>query len=85
MISSGFVFAGVSVILCAAFQAMGASMLSLAVSLSRQLVLILPAALLLGRFSTLYVAVLPIAELLCTCWRCFFLPQGLPREACAHA
>ena len=65
MISSGFVFAGVSVILCAAFQAMGASMLSLAVSLSRQLVLILPAALLLGRFSPRFMWLcFPIAELL---------------------
>lgn len=65
MISSGFVFAGVSVILCAAFQAMGASMLSLAVSLSRQLVLILPTALLLGRFSPRFMWLcFPIAELL---------------------
>ena len=65
MISSGFVFAGVSVILCAAFQAMGASMLSLAVSLSRQLVLILPAALLLGHFSPRFMWLcFPIAELL---------------------
>lgn len=85
MISSGFVFAGVSVILCAAFQAMGASMLSLAVSLSRQLVLILPGSATAGPFlTTLYVAVLPHCGASLVPAGAAFLPQGLPREACAH-
>lgn len=51
MISAGFLFAGVSVILCSAFQALGNPMLSLLVSLLRQLLVILPAAWLLGLWS----------------------------------
>ncbi len=48
IIASSFVFAGVSTVLCAVFQALGASLLSLAVSLLRQVVLMLPLALVLG-------------------------------------
>ena len=48
MISASFLFAGVSIILCAAFQALGSPMHSLIISLMRQVVFILPAALLLG-------------------------------------
>lgn len=48
MIAASFFFAGVSIILCAAFQALGSPIQSLVISLMRQVVLILPAALLLG-------------------------------------
>ena len=48
MISLSFVCAGVSVILCAALQALGGANASLAVSLLRQVVLLFPLALLLG-------------------------------------
>ena len=48
LIALSFVCAGVSVILCAALQALGAANSSLVVSLLRQLVLLFPLALLLG-------------------------------------
>ena len=48
MIALSFPFAGVSIVLCAVLQAVGASMRSLAVSLARQILLVLPAALALG-------------------------------------
>ena len=48
IISLSFLFAGVSVIFSSAFQALGSPVHSLVISLLRQLVLILPAALLLS-------------------------------------
>ena len=48
MVSLSFVFAGVSVILCAALQALGAANASLLISLLRQTALLFPAALILG-------------------------------------
>lgn len=51
MISLSFLFAGISIILCATFQALGSPMMSLLVSLMRQVILILPAALILGWLS----------------------------------
>ena len=51
MIALSFVCAGVSVILCAALQALGAANASLVVSLLRQLVLLFPAALAFGCLS----------------------------------
>lgn len=47
MVAPSFLMAGISVILSAAFQALGANRYSLMVSLLRQLILILPAAWLL--------------------------------------
>ena len=48
MIALSFPFAGVSIVLCAVLQAVGESMRSLMVSLTRQILLVLPAALALG-------------------------------------
>ena len=48
MLSPVFLFASVSVILCAAFQAVGAPRSSLLVSVLRQLGFLLPLAILLG-------------------------------------
>ena len=48
MIALSFPFAGVSIVLCAVLQAVGESLRSLAVSLARQILLVLPAALALG-------------------------------------
>lgn len=47
-VSLSFVFAGVSIILCSAFQALGCPMQSLVISLLRQAAILLPAALILG-------------------------------------
>ena len=60
LIALSFVCAGVSVILCAALQALGAANSSLVVSLLRQLVLLFPLALLLGalRLSLVWLAFL---------------------------
>ena len=67
IIASSFVFAGISTVLCAVFQALGASLLSLGVSLLRQVVLMLPLALVLGLLRpALMWACFPVAELL-TC------------------
>lgn len=48
MIALSFLCAGVSIVLCSSLQALGAANASLAISLLRQVVLLLPAALLLG-------------------------------------
>ena len=63
MIASSFLFAGASVVLCASFQALGAPMLSLVISLLRQIVLLLPAAWVLGRLAPgLMWLCFPLAE-----------------------
>ncbi|WP_321301126.1 MATE family efflux transporter [uncultured Sphaerochaeta sp.] len=49
-ISLGFVLAGVSIVLIALFQGMGYGYLSMINSVTRQLVFLLPAAYILGRF-----------------------------------
>jgi Na+-driven multidrug efflux pump len=49
-ISLGFTLAGVSIVLIALFQGMGYGYLSMINSVTRQLVFLLPAAYLLGRF-----------------------------------
>ncbi len=43
-----FVFSGIAILLCSAFQALGAPMLSLIFTLVRQVILLFPVALLLG-------------------------------------
>ncbi len=48
ILAASFLFAGVSIILGAAFQALGAPMFSLIISLLRQLVIVLPVCLLLA-------------------------------------
>jgi len=47
MIALSFLFAAVSIIFCSSFQALGAPMLSLAISLLRQAAILLPVALIL--------------------------------------
>ena len=64
-IAVGLIFSGLSMVLCAVFQALGAAMTSLVISLLRQVVLILPAAYLLGLVqSRLIWASFPLAEVL---------------------
>lgn len=64
-IAVGLIFSGLSTVLCAVFQALGAAMTSLAISLLRQVVLILPAAYLLGLVQPgLMWLSFPLAEIL---------------------
>ena len=65
IISLHFLLAAVSIILSSAFQALGKGMYSLMMSISRQLVVLLPAAYLLGKFISLDAVWLsfPIAEI----------------------
>ena len=64
-IAVGLIFSGLSTVLCAVFQALGAAMTSLAISLLRQVVLILPAAYLLGLVRPgLMCLSFPLAEIL---------------------
>ncbi len=84
MVALSFVFAAVSIILCSAFQALGAPMLSLLLSLLRQVILLLPAALLLSRLSPglIWLSFL-IAESL-TCVLALLLYRWLYRTKIAH-
>lgn len=64
IISLCFIFAGISIVISAVFQALGKGMLSMFVAMSRQLVVLLPAAYLLaqtGEVSAVWFA-FPIAE-----------------------
>lgn len=65
IISIGFVFAGFCIILLSVFQALGHGMLSLSVSVARQLGVILPAAFILAKLGGLSVVwyAFPIAEI----------------------
>lgn len=65
MIGLSFLFAGISIVLSSALQAVSAPVLSLVISLLRQIILLLPAALLLGLFrpSLVWLA-FPFAEIL---------------------
>lgn len=64
-IAVGLIFSGLSTIFCAVFQALGASVDSLVISLLRQIVLILPAAYLLGLLQpALMWGSFPLAEVL---------------------
>lgn len=64
IIALSFLCAGVSIVLCSALQALGAANSSLAITLLRQVALLLPAALVLGalRPSLVWLA-FPVAEL----------------------
>ena len=63
--AAGLIFSGLSMVLCAVFQALGAAMTSLVISLLRQVVLILPAAYLLGLVQVRLIwASFPLAEVL---------------------
>lgn len=64
-IAAGLIFSGLSTVLCAVFQALGAAMTSLVISLLRQVVLILPVAYLLGLVQVRLIwAAFPLAEVL---------------------
>ena len=66
LVSLSFVFAGISIVLCSALQALRAPNASLAVTLLRQAVILFPAALVLGRLGGggLVWLAFPAAELL---------------------
>jgi Na+-driven multidrug efflux pump len=64
VISWSFLLAGYSVVLCSVFQALGKGMLSLYVSVGRQIVVLIPAAWLLAQLGRLELVwwAFPIAE-----------------------
>lgn len=91
LISVSFLFAGYCITCSSVFQAMGHGLLSLVVSVIRQLVVLLPAAFLLSKLHGLDTVwwAFPVAELfalgLCTwflrhVYRQEILPQKQPRE-----
>ena len=65
LVALSFLFAGLSIILCSAFQAVGCPIHSLVISLLRQAVILLPVALLLGMFSPRLV------------WLSFLIAEGI--------
>lgn len=79
-IAVGLIFSGLSTVLCAVFQALGAAMTSLVISLLRQVVLILPAAYLLGLVQArLTWLSFPLAEVL-TCLAALILFRRIQRK-----
>lgn len=66
IISVSFVFAGISMVLCSVFQALGHAAASLVVTLLRQLVLLVPLTWLLARIFGLDI-----------CWLAFPITEGL--------
>jgi len=79
MIACSFPFAGVSIIFCSSFQALGAPMSSLVLSLLRQIILLLPLALLLSLLSPIALFwAFPLAELL-TCLAALLLYRRVNR------
>jgi putative MATE family efflux protein len=66
VISWSFLLAGYSVVLCSVFQALGRGMLSLYVSVGRQIVVLIPAAWLLSRLGRVELVwwAFPIAEVM---------------------
>lgn len=78
--SVSFLFAGVSIILTAAFQALGAPRYSLIISVMRQLVIVLPVCLLFALFNpTLVFWCLPAAEIF-SCVVALLLYKKVHRE-----
>ena len=83
MTALSFPIAAVSIILSAAFQPLGRSSCSLAISLLRQIVLLLPAALLLVYLQPQWTFLaFPVAELF-ACLAAVFLFRGLRRDKIA--
>lgn len=83
-ISLSFVFAGVSMVLCSSFQALGAPNHSLAITLLRQMLILLPLAY---AFSSLFGLALcwwafPITEVLCAALSLFLL-KGVKKRVLA--
>ena len=80
MIALSFLCAGVSIILCSALHALGAANSSLAISLLRQVVLLLPAALVLGTIRPVLVwLAFPVAELI-SCAAALILCRNILRR-----
>lgn len=75
IISISFIFAGFCIILLSVFQALGHGMLSLSVSLIRQLGVILPAAFILAKLGGLHAVwyAFPIAEIFSVSFSIIFL------------
>ncbi|MDD5938534.1 MAG: MATE family efflux transporter [Clostridiales bacterium] len=69
IICTSFVFAGFCVVSCSVFQALGNGVLSMSVSIIRQLIVLLPVAFLLSRSGRLELVWLafPIAEIFSVC------------------
>ncbi len=79
IISLSFVFAGFGIVASSVFQALGNGVYSLVISLVRQLVIILPAAWLLGRVGGLHAVwwAFPISELVSVALCAIFLKRFL--------
>lgn len=77
IISISFIAAGFSIIILATFQALGQGIYSLAISLSRQLVVLIPVAYILSRFGNLNLIwwSFPIAEVFALFGSIFFLKR----------
>lgn len=67
VIATSFLFAGASIILCSALQALGSANASLLISLLRQIILLLPAALALGALKGHFVWFAFLAAELISC------------------
>lgn len=74
-ISYSFVFAGISMILCAIFQALDHGMKSLVITLLRQMILLIPSAYVLAMTFGLNISwwAFPITEIICSCLSLLFL------------
>lgn len=73
-ISLSFIFAGVSVILSSTFQSLGNGLLSMFISVARQLVVLLPVAYVLSKFGNVNLVwwSFPIAEIVAVCMSVIF-------------
>ena len=82
IISVSFILAGFSVVSCSVFQALGHGFLSLAVSVMRQLFVLLPAAFLLSKIGGLHVIwwAFPFAEIFSACICAVFMRYTYKKE-----
>lgn len=73
-ISLSFIFAGVSIILSSTFQSLGNGLLSMFISVARQLLVLLPSAFILSRFGNVNLVwwAFPIAEIAAICMSVMF-------------
>jgi len=81
-ISLSFIFAGFCVIAVSVYQALGNGLLSLIVSVARQLVVLLPVAFLLSRTGSVNAVwwAFPIAELVSVAFCAYFMKRVYDRE-----
>ena len=82
IISVSFIFAGYSIISSSVFQALGNGVYSLAVSVARQLVVIIPVAFLFAKFFGLNMVwwAYPIAEIASVAGCTFFLRRIIKQK-----